>query len=195
MTIATAGGTHYGIAIDGQDNVYYSDNLGGTIWEIPATSSTVNNDKVTVSESPTSLSGSGTFTVSGSVVAASGSVSNTAVVITVKNPSGTVVATGQATVAGSGSSGAYTTTFVAGGTSSWLGGTYSITATYGTILGGTPASASSSFSVLDQHDRYVHSHGLSFSISNYCGRLHWGTDKLHKHILAIDFRVRVCRGS
>lgn len=59
VTIATAGGTHYGIAIDGQDNVYYSDNLGGTIWEIPATSSSVNNDKVTVSVSPTSLSGSG----------------------------------------------------------------------------------------------------------------------------------------
>lgn len=145
VTIATAGGTHYGIAIDGQDNVYYSDNLGGTIWEIPATSSSVNNDKVTVSVSPTSLSGSGTFTVSGSVVAASGSVSNTAVVITVKNPSGAVVSTGQATVGGTGSSGTYTTTFVAGGTSSWPGGTYTVTATYGTILGGTPASASSSF--------------------------------------------------
>lgn len=35
VTIATAGGTHYGLALDGQENVYYTDNLGGTIWEIP----------------------------------------------------------------------------------------------------------------------------------------------------------------
>lgn len=135
VTIATAGETHYGITLDGQENVYYTDNLGGTIWEIPATSNSVVNDKVMVSESPTPLSGSGMFTVSGNVVAASGSVSNTAAVITVKNSAGEVVATSPAAVGGSGSSGTYTATFVAGGTSSWSGGMYTVTVTYGTISG------------------------------------------------------------
>jgi streptogramin lyase len=39
VTIATAGGTHYGIALDGQGNVYYTDNLGGTVREIPVSTS------------------------------------------------------------------------------------------------------------------------------------------------------------
>jgi streptogramin lyase len=32
LMIATAGGTHYGIALDTVGDVYYTDNLGGTIW-------------------------------------------------------------------------------------------------------------------------------------------------------------------
>jgi hypothetical protein len=35
VTISTLGGTHYGLALDGQGDVYYTDNLGGTIWKIP----------------------------------------------------------------------------------------------------------------------------------------------------------------
>ncbi len=34
-TLATAGHTHYGIALDRQGNVYYTDNLEGTIWKVP----------------------------------------------------------------------------------------------------------------------------------------------------------------
>jgi len=76
---------------------------------------------------------SGTYST-GSVIQVSGTVSpapaasNTAVVVTTKGPAG-AVDTGTANVATG--SGAYTYTFVAGGSTLWVTGTYTVNATYG----------------------------------------------------------------
>jgi hypothetical protein len=35
VTIATAGETHYGIALDTLGDIFYTDNLGGAFWEVP----------------------------------------------------------------------------------------------------------------------------------------------------------------
>ena len=103
------------------------------------------NDSVTASIVPTSVVGSGTFTVSGSVTAASGSITNTAVFLRVVNPTNTTVAVASANVTGSGASGTYSKGFVAGGSSNWVAGTFEVVATYGTLSSGQPATATVTF--------------------------------------------------
>jgi sugar lactone lactonase YvrE len=148
MTISTKGVAHYGLRLDGQRNVYYTDNVGGTIWKIPIASATPLSDMVTVHVSPASVSSGATITASGTVTAGSGSVSNTGITITVKNPGGTDVSIGTATLTGSAATANYTLPIVVGGTSSWIGGNYTVVATYMTALGGTPATATAFFSYL-----------------------------------------------
>jgi len=103
---------------------------------------------VTVHVSPVSALGAGTITVSGTVTAGSGSTSYTAVTVTVKNPSGIVVSIGTADFTGIAATANYTLPITVGGTSSWIGGTYTVTATYATTLEGSPATATASFSYL-----------------------------------------------
>ncbi len=103
------------------------------------------NDAVTASVAPTSVSGSGTFTVSGTVTAASGSITNTAVFLRVVNPTNTTVAVASANVTGSGASGTYSKGFIAGGSPNWTGGTYEVIATYGTSSSTQPATAAATF--------------------------------------------------
>ena len=102
-------------------------------------------DSVTASVFPRTVSGAGSFTVSGGVLAGSGSASNTAVVVTVVNPAGVIVASTSAAVSATGATGTYSATLVAGGTPSWTGGEYSVSATYGTLNGVPPAVATTSF--------------------------------------------------
>jgi hypothetical protein len=125
---------------------YYSQGWGGVCYALaPALQQ---QDAVTAQVSPASVSGGGTITVSGTVTAGSGSVANTAITVTVKNPSGTAVSYGTATLTGTAATANYTLPIVAGGTSSWIGGNYTVVASYASTLGGTPATATASFSYL-----------------------------------------------
>jgi hypothetical protein len=103
------------------------------------------SDSVTAMVSSSLVTGSGSFTVLGAVTAASGSVLGTAVIITVKNPSGSIASITTANVQGAGSSGTFSSTILAGGTPLWIGGNYSVVASYGSSLGSNPATATASF--------------------------------------------------
>jgi hypothetical protein len=82
---------------------------------------------VSVQTDAASYSAAQTITTSGTVSPAPGP--NTAVVVTIKNPAGTVVDIGDDPV--NPSTGAYTQVTVAGGSSAWIAGTYSVNATWG----------------------------------------------------------------
>jgi hypothetical protein len=110
-------------------------------------------DTITVSVSPVSVKGNCTFTVSGIVTAASRSVAWTAVFVQVNNPKDTTVAAVEATVSGSGSSGAYSTTIQAGGGSGWIAGKYRIVASYGTAGWESPATAETTFDYFSTPER------------------------------------------
>ena len=84
-------------------------------------------ETVTASTNAGTYSGQATIQVSGTVTPAP-TTSSTAVVVTTKGPQG-VVDTGTANVATS--TGAYTYTFVSGGSPNWVPGTYVVNATYG----------------------------------------------------------------
>jgi hypothetical protein len=127
---------------------YYAQGWGGVCYALaPAPQQ---SDAVTAKVSPTSVSGGGAFTVSGTVTAGSGSVANTIVYVTVKNPSGAGVYVGTVTFTpGAAATANYTLPILgAGGTSSWIGGNYTVIATYLSTPGGTPATATASFSYL-----------------------------------------------
>jgi hypothetical protein len=94
---------------------------------------------ITVSTDRTSYSGSATITVSGTVTPAPST--DTAAVITTKNPNGAQVDIGTASV--STSNGAYSYSFVAGGTANWIAGTYTVNATWGS--GTNTAKATTTF--------------------------------------------------
>lgn len=53
VIIATAGGTHYGIALDTAGDVYYTDNLSGTIWEVPVAFTITTTTTITVTSTVT----------------------------------------------------------------------------------------------------------------------------------------------
>lgn len=109
-------------------------------------SASAQSDYVTVSVSPSSVTPNGALAISGNVYAASGSVDGTAVVITVKNPSGQTVTTLETSVQGGHSpSGTYYTHLTTGGTSAWVNGYYNVTATYSTSLSGSPVTATATF--------------------------------------------------
>ena len=80
---------------------------------------------------PTYTAAASTVVVQGVVSASNASAigPNTGVTVTVTNPNGTVVIVMLASV--NGSNGKYQLDFVTGGTSSWIDGTYSVTATWG----------------------------------------------------------------
>lgn len=106
---------------------------------------TAATDSVTVSVSPLSVTGSGRFTVSGAVTAASDSVAGTAVFVQVQNSTHANAAAVSAPVAGTGASGTYSTTITAGGGSTWKNGTFTVSVTYGTSATSAPATASTTF--------------------------------------------------
>lgn len=99
-------------------------------------------ETVTVSTSASTFAGQSTIQVSGTVTPAP-TVSNTAVVVTTKGPAG-AVDTGTAPVATG--TGAYTYTFVTGGSTMWVSGTYTVNATYGGP--GGSGSATTTFSYM-----------------------------------------------
>ena len=82
---------------------------------------------MTLQTNAPSYAGQSTITVTGTVTPAP-TISNTAVVITTKGPSG-AVDIGEATVATS--TGAFTYTLVSGGSSAWTSGTYTVNGTWG----------------------------------------------------------------
>ena len=82
---------------------------------------------LTVSTDKPSYASGQAIQVSGKVSPAPGP--NTAVFLEIINPHGVVVAPGEAQVGAS--TGSYNYTFVAGGTSSWVSGTYTVNATWG----------------------------------------------------------------
>src|SRR5882672_5115856 len=82
---------------------------------------------VSVQTDAASYSAAQTITTSGTVSPAPGP--NTAVVVTIKNPAGTVVDVGDDPV--NPSTGAYSQVTVAGGSAAWIAGTYSVNATWG----------------------------------------------------------------
>jgi len=84
-------------------------------------------ETVTASTNAPAYSGQSNITVSGTVTPAPAGA-NTAVVVTTKGPAG-VVDTGTSPVATG--TGAYSYTFVSGGGALWVGGTYTVNATYG----------------------------------------------------------------
>jgi hypothetical protein len=112
-------------------------------------------ETVTVATNSTTYAGASVIQVTGTVSPAPAS-SNTAVVVTTKGPSG-VVDTGPASVATG--TGAYSYTFVAGGSTMWTTGTYTVNATYGGP-GGT-GSATSTFTYT------ASSSGGGSGLSNY----------------------------
>jgi len=105
-------------------------------------------DAVTVHVSPVSASGTGTVTVFGTVTAGTGSVANTAVTVTVNNPAGIAVYETTADFTGNAAVANYTMPMTVGGTSSWIGGNYTVIANYATTAEGAPAMATASFSYL-----------------------------------------------
>ncbi|MDG6918091.1 MAG: hypothetical protein JRN62_01415 [Nitrososphaerota archaeon] len=82
---------------------------------------------LTVSTDKSSYASGQAIHVTGRVIPAPGP--NTAVFLEVINPHDTIVAPGEATV--SAATGLYNYTFVAGGTSAWVAGTYTVNATWG----------------------------------------------------------------
>src|SRR5882762_9002468 len=84
-------------------------------------------ETVTATPNASSYSGQATIQISGTVTPAP-TISSTAVVVTTKGPAG-VVDTGTANVFTG--TGAYTYTFVSGGSANWVTGTYVVNATYG----------------------------------------------------------------
>ncbi|MDA4116743.1 MAG: hypothetical protein OK455_00165 [Thaumarchaeota archaeon] len=83
---------------------------------------------ITVQTDMPSYTGSQPIIISGTVTPATGTA-NTAVILIIKNPIGTEVDIREANVTAS--TGAYTSLGVAGGSSSWTSGTYSVNATWG----------------------------------------------------------------
>jgi hypothetical protein len=83
---------------------------------------------ITVQTDMPSYTGSQPIIISGTVTPATGTA-NTAVILIIKNPIGTEVDIREANVTAT--TGAYTSPGVAGGSSSWTSGTYSVNATWG----------------------------------------------------------------
>ena len=141
----------YGLAADTNNGLVYVPDAGpypaqvSVISDTPSTPTT-NGDSVTALVSPNSVSTGEAFTVSGVVTAGSGSVLGSEVHIAVESPNGTLVDSAAATVTGTTATGNYSARFSAGGTSAWISGYYSVTATYSTLPGGTPAAVKVSFS-------------------------------------------------
>jgi len=94
---------------------------------------------ITATPNATSYSGQATVQITGTVTPAPSS-SSSAVVVTTKGPAG-VVDTGEAPVATG--TGAYTYTYVSGGSTGWVTGTYTVNATWG--FGGVVASTTSTY--------------------------------------------------
>lgn len=105
-------------------------------------------DAVTVQATPQSISGVGTVTISGSVVACGGSAAQSSVELSVKSPSGFEVYSGVAQPISHSSpeDGDYSVALTAGASPQWSPGTYTVSVFFtSTQSVGTPASAAASF--------------------------------------------------
>jgi YVTN family beta-propeller protein len=145
------GADPYGLAADINNGLVYVPDAGPYPAQVSVISdttstTTTNGDSVTALVSPNSVSTGDAFTVSGIVTTGSGSVLGSEVHIAVESPNGTLVDSAAATVAGTTATGSYSAQFTSGGTPSWISGFYSVTATYSTLPGGTPATVKVSFS-------------------------------------------------
>lgn len=116
------------------------------IISAPSISSATASNSVTVSVHPTTVPLGGNFTVSGNVTAESGAVGGTSVFIKVVDYFGTLMASANASVTGSGGSGTYSGSFATGGTGLWGAGSYTAEASYG--IGSAAVSNSTTFNVV-----------------------------------------------
>lgn len=101
------------------------------------------SNSVTVSVSPSTVVNGQNFTVSGNVVAASGNVAGTSVLIEVVIYNGSMLASATTSVRGAGESGTYSQNFTAGTPPSWQVGIYNVSASYS--AGGAAVSNSTAF--------------------------------------------------
>lgn len=95
---------------------------------------------LSVSTDKTSYAGNATGTISFTVTPAPGS--GTSAGLTITNPNGAQVFTDSATVSATGTA---TDTFTTGGSSNWISGTYTVTASWALTVSGTPQTTTSTF--------------------------------------------------
>src|ERR1700730_1996971 len=103
-------------------------------FAMPASGATTYS--ITVQTDKPFYNGSQPITISGTITPAAGTA-NTAVILAIKNPAGAQVDIRNAPV--NAATGAYSSLGVAGGSASWIPGTYSINATWGGPSGSASA--------------------------------------------------------